>query len=382
MTAWIAIALLGSLQDAPAGVEVAARYKPGSGLDGIASFAGTARLPDGAVLHLTLIRMGFTAGVMSAKLTRSETASKQSFKVEVRGGKFAADFPIATCGDYRLAVAFVKRHQERIKVFDAMGRTLQEFEVERDFSFGTDAQLLAALRHALKECDASRQRIESAIDGYDERGASETSDRLQRLKSDLMIATPKIVLVATLLAQIDTCGLFYNQFAFEGRVPGYKTESTAGGPDPGAGMAQVDRKEEEGGQDAPRPAGAAAPAKSAGPKVNLSNLGKIAGRETALILTQLVLAVIDAVGPGDLNDESKVVALAARVKAIQGFQQELTEAREDYKSLSESGALSVEGVLKSLLAITEETDAEKRTNRLAWLRQDVVKLGEGLTVIR
>ncbi|HLG42607.1 MAG TPA: hypothetical protein VI643_04515, partial [Planctomycetota bacterium] len=367
---------------AAVGIEITAKYKPGSGLDGVASFTGSAKLPDGAVLHLTLIRMGYTAGVMSAKLTRSETASKQSYKVEVRGGRFAADFPIATCGDYRLHVAFVKRYQERIKVFDAMGRTLQEFEVERDFSFGTDGQLFSALRHALKECDASRQRIESAVNGYDERGASESSDRLQRIKSDLMIATPKLVLVATLLSQIDTCGLFYNQFAFEGRVPGYKTESTGGEPDPAAGMAQVDKKEEEGGQEAPKPAGPAGPSKAAGPKVNLSNLGRIAGRETALILTQLLLAVVDGVGPGDLSDESKIVALAVRAKAIHAFHRELAEVREDYKALSESGALSLEGLLNSLVAVTDETDAEKRTNRLVWLRKDAAKLAEALTVIR
>jgi hypothetical protein len=368
-------------QDGPEGFEISAQYRAGSGLGGVASFAGAARLPDGAILQLTLIRMGYTAGVMSAKLTHSPTSLAQGFKVEVRNSRFAVDLALPTCGDYRLQVGFLKRHQERLKIHDAVAAgKLAEFETRHDFSFGTDTQVFAALRHALKETDASRQRIEGALGTVSDRGTAEVSGRLQRIKAELIEATPRMVLVASLLAQIDTCGLFYNQLAFESRVPEYRVESTGGGV-PGGEMVQVDKKEGEAGQGASAP-GSSAPSKTASRPIDLSNLDRISNRETALILTALFRTILGGSAPDDIADDRKLGALVARVQPLLAFHLSLAESRPRYKELSASGALSLESLLHDTLALLEEHDPEKRKSRFSRIPAEAEKLSDALAVIR
>lgn len=337
-------------------ISLTTSYRPGEGTAGIATFGGKTKLPDGSVLQLSLVRLGYTAGVMSTRLSRLETTPNQTILVEVRKGEFKHAFSVVACGEYRLRVSFKRRYQESQSVVQAMGKTLKEFETAHDLHLGTADQFVAGVRRSLQEADVFKKRIQGAVDELSTRDPAEVAGRFAGLKSELSTACARTSLLATLHAQIDTCSLFYNTLAFEGKAPRYS--GGAGGNNPSG--AHIDGEDQPGGAAPPAP-NAPAPRRRGEVTVDLTHLERIACRESALVLAVL-LAFLSEDAP----------ALTKACEPLAALHESLLEQRPVYKSMSEG----IERVLKMVLEWQKETDSARSDTARAEIGREARTLAE------
>jgi hypothetical protein len=329
------IILLLLLQDE---ISVTTSYRAAEGTSGIAAVAGKTTLPDGAVLQVALIRLAYTAGVMSTRMTPLEVTPHVSVLVEARKGKFEHTFSVPACGEFRLRLSFKRKHQESQSVVASIGKTLKEFDVVRDVYLGTVEQFVAGLQRSLTEADAFQKKIQAALEELSRRDPAEVAGRFATLKSDLANACPRTSLLATLHAHIDTCSLFYNTLAFEGKTPRY-----SGGASGSSGSSAHIDSEEQAAAPAPAPSGSVTRRRGE-VTVDLTHLERIACREAALVM---------AVAIRYLAEDSK--ALSKGIDAILVLHEGLVQSRPKYKSTSDA----IQDLLKRIQEWLKESDAEK-----------------------
>jgi hypothetical protein len=300
------------------GADVAVEYRA-TGMGGTVRVAGQCGLPDGAFVQTSLQRVGLSAGLSSTRLGSTDLGEPESVTVEVKGGKFVAEFSIRICGEYRLKVSFKRLFQEHRRIFDLIGTRLEEFELARKCSFGATPQVIEGLRQGLIDMESLTRRLESILGDVGIKTARQVAESLTKLMAESREATHRSLLTGTLLAHVDACALYHKMIAIDG--PQAR---------PGATGTTVNPLQMN---DAPKEAARSiAPAGGAKVQVDLAHLKRLAAREAAILFLARVRVLSGSAGR---NEEA--AALISFADAAEPLDTLLGEVKELLSEASSKG---------------------------------------------
>jgi hypothetical protein len=277
--------------------DLSTSYEPREGVNGRLVVRGTAKLPEGAVVEVTLVQEG---DVDPAKIGPEMAI--------VSAGKFQATFSTDVCGPYRVEAVFRKLFQERPAIAEAIGASLKEFATSASAQAGTTAQWILGVQRDLRKFDSIRERIEKAVADAGSAPAAEVCPRLDRLGAELTGSLRQTHLRASWRAAMLACQTWSNYLGIESH--------RGGGGRPAS--SELARNDDLKGQ------GRAAPGVSRKP-VDLQLEGVVA-RETARTLVRALVASLKTES-GEKRHES--------LRRLAEAHETLASVREPYRRASE-----------------------------------------------
>lgn len=290
---------------------------------------GTAKLPDGAILRINLIRRMHHATWVDTSLRELLSDEKFFFKVELAGGAFEGTSPLKAPGLYQVQVVFDEKDQLNLEVSEQIGKKLQPFSISRALRLGTMSDLAARLPADLKTAEQLARDLEELVNAVnadlENKAARENADKASALKGRIARVRDTSLMTGALMVMLSLCDATYNSLAFEGKI---KKDSKAPKADGGAPQGFDPASPMGNDQEALGPGGPSQTFTIDKVKITLTRLKDVISREIALTMVELVLSILEDPGQYASRDE-----LVSDLSSLRDLHKTLVDTRGDYKGL-------------------------------------------------